>query len=278
MYRRIFLFVIWGILLKTQSKSQSLSGTWVESSKHNPSPLDLFFLSSTDDIMELSLSSDSLLSGVIHSNYTKGRYTHVKIAGIVHWKDSTVIIKDKKILDHNFNMRVYNYCYGIEFLTLSISDNKYILAGKWKDMSTRMIRCPTQNIIWIKSLFDSSRNEQQNKRIMDIQDLIEIEQEETDSIKCAIYDNGEIDDDTVSIFYDDAMILSKQRLSAKPLEFIISLSKDRRTHVLKMYAENMGRIPPNTAVLVITTRKNRYIINLESNFSNNGSVQFFLKE
>lgn len=270
---RVLLILVAAFSLN-KSAAQILSGTWVETSK--ASPLDFLFLTSTEDIMELSVSADTVLKGIVHSNYSKGRFTHVTVSGVVHWKDSSVILKDVKILDHNINMKVYTYCYGIEFLTLARRNGKYIMTGKRKDTSPNLMRCPTTKTTWEKQVHDTVQSNAD--RATEIQDLIEIDREETDSIKCSLYDNGEIDDDTVSVFYNDQVILSRQRISANPLDFYISFPKDRRTGVIKMYAENLGRIPPNTAVMIITTKKNRYSINLESNFSNNGSVQLFLKE
>jgi len=56
------------------------------------------------------------------------------------------------------------------------------------------------------------------------------------------------------------------------------MEKARVNHTIKLYAENMGTIPPNTAVLILTTRKNRYVANLTSDLSKNGTVHLFLKD
>ncbi len=102
--------------------------------------------------------------------------------------------------------------------------------------------------------------------------------DEIDSVKCALYDNGEIDNDTASVYLNDSLIIEKQRLSAQPIEFYLSFDKTKRIQKIKLFADNLGSIPPNTALLIITTRNNRYLITLSSNYSQNGSVEFFLRE
>ncbi len=44
-----------------------------------------------------------------------------------------------------------------------------------------------------------------------------------------------------------------------------------------MYAENLGEIPPNTALMVITDGDSRYEVNVSSDLQNSGSVHFIHK-
>ncbi|MEI9934219.1 MAG: hypothetical protein WDM71_05080 [Ferruginibacter sp.] len=46
---------------------------------------------------------------------------------------------------------------------------------------------------------------------------------------------------------------------------------------LTMYAENLGEIPPNTALMVITDGDSRYEVNVSSDLQNSGSVHFIHK-
>ena len=45
-----------------------------------------------------------------------------------------------------------------------------------------------------------------------------------------------------------------------------------------MYAENLGSIPPNTALMVIYDGKKRYELNISSSKTSNGVIRFKLKE
>ena len=96
--------------------------------------------------MELEINNDTLISGIVHSYYTKGRYDHVKINGHINWKDSIFTIFDEKEISHNINTKAYDACFGIMVLKLARIDQSYRLKGKWKDNSEKLIRCPTLNI------------------------------------------------------------------------------------------------------------------------------------
>jgi len=45
-----------------------------------------------------------------------------------------------------------------------------------------------------------------------------------------------------------------------------------------MYAENLGSIPPNTALMVIYDGNKRYELNVSSSKTSNGVVSFKLRE
>lgn len=88
------------------------------------------------------------------------------------------------------------------------------------------------------------------------------------------YDNGEIDGDTISVFYNDKLILSKQRLTDKPLTVKVKLDPDTEENELVMYADNLGAIPPNTALMVATIAGRRYEVHISSTEKTSGTIRF----
>jgi hypothetical protein len=101
---------------------------------------------------------------------------------------------------------------------------------------------------------------------------------ETGEIKINLYDNGEIDGDTVSIYHNNKIIKSHMRLSEKPVSFTIEVNPDQPHHELIMVAENLGSIPPNTSVMVINTPGNRYEVFISSSKQKNAKVVLDLKK
>lgn len=239
-------------------------------------------LNPVEEVLELEVNSDTLISGVIHSYFTKGRFDHVKISGLINWKDSIFTIIDGEEISHNINTKIFSTCFGTMKLKLSKSGNTYHLNGKWVDNDRGFFHCPTLTTWFEKSFKDTVQAKPAADMVLlretDIQKVIELENTETDSIKLSIYDNGEIDGDTASLYFNDSILLKSGRLSQKPIEFFISLEKTKQINKIKLVAENLGSIPPNTALLVITTKRNHYSITLSSDYSKNGSVEFFLKE
>ena len=101
---------------------------------------------------------------------------------------------------------------------------------------------------------------------------------EAGEIKIELYDNGEIDGDTVSIYHNNTLIRSHMRLSQKPISITINVDRSQPHHEMIMVAENLGSIPPNTSVMIITTTNNRYQVFISSNEQKNAKVVFDLKD
>ena len=100
---------------------------------------------------------------------------------------------------------------------------------------------------------------------------------ESGEIKIEVYDNGDIDGDTVSIYHNNVLIRSHMRLSQKPISISISVNPSQSHHEIIMVAENLGSIPPNTSVMLITTASNRYELFISSSEQKNAKVVLDLK-
>lgn len=94
------------------------------------------------------------------------------------------------------------------------------------------------------------------------------------TFKIDFYDNGEIDGDSISVFYNGRLVLSHQRLSDKPVSLKLSLDDVTGDNVVTMYAENLGTIPPNTALMIVTDGDKRYEVRITSDTEKSGSVIF----
>ncbi|MEO6638294.1 MAG: hypothetical protein ABIN25_08450, partial [Ginsengibacter sp.] len=92
--------------------------------------------------------------------------------------------------------------------------------------------------------------------------------------KIDFYDNGEIDGDSISVFYNGRLVISHQRLSDKPVSLTLSLDDLNGDNVVTMYAENLGTIPPNTALMIVTDGDKRYEVRITSDTEKSGSVIF----
>ena len=97
-------------------------------------------------------------------------------------------------------------------------------------------------------------------------------------IKVELYDNGEIDGDTVSIYHNNTLIKSRARLSAKPISFTITVNENEPYHELIMVANNLGSIPPNTSVMIITAAGARHEVFISSTEQKNAKVVIDLKK
>ena len=109
-------------------------------------------------------------------------------------------------------------------------------------------------------------------------ELVKQIETEAGEIKIDLYDNGEIDNDTVSIFHNNQLIVSRARLSARAITFRIPVSASQPYHEVIMVAENLGSIPPNTSLMIITAGNATYETRISSNEQKNAKVVFVLKK
>ena len=107
--------------------------------------------------------------------------------------------------------------------------------------------------------------------------LIKTIEVENAVVKVDLYDNGEIDGDSISLFYNGKLLISHKRLSEKPITLNIKVDKDNSMNELVMYAENLGTIPPNTALMVVTDGSKRYEVRITSDLRKSGTIHFALK-
>lgn len=89
-----------------------------------------------------------------------------------------------------------------------------------------------------------------------------------------IYDNGAIDNDTISVYHNRKLVLSKKRLTDRPLTVEIELNEEDDTHELVMVAENLGEIPPNTSLMVVNAGNKYYEVRITSTEQKNAVVVF----
>ncbi len=112
------------------------------------------------------------------------------------------------------------------------------------------------------------------KRGSEILKTIEITNE---NFMVTLYDNGAVDGDSISLFYNGKLILSHKMLSEKPISLTLDATTNHAVNELTMYAENLGTIPPNTALMVVTDGDSRYEVRISSDLKKSGTIRFIHK-
>ncbi len=96
---------------------------------------------------------------------------------------------------------------------------------------------------------------------------------ESDSLVLTLYDNGEVDGDTVSVLMNGEIIFAKEGLSTKANSKTIYAGKGMQDSLsLVMYAENLGSIPPNTGLLIIMDGEKRYEVRFSADLKTNAAI------
>lgn len=118
-----------------------------------------------------------------------------------------------------------------------------------------------------------------NKEYTERENVVQKEIEvSSDSVQVDFYDNGEIDGDSISVFFNDQLLGANLMLSTKSVHMNIKLDTTREYNQLAMFANNLGSIPPNTALMLISDGKNRWEVRLSSSLDKSGAVRIKRKK
>jgi hypothetical protein len=118
-------------------------------------------------------------------------------------------------------------------------------------------------------------NQQYTQRENVVQKEIEVS---SDSLQVDFYDNGEVDGDSISVFFNDQLLGANLMLSTKSVHMNIKLDTTKEYNQLAMFANNLGSIPPNTALMLISDGKNRWEVRLTSDLGKTGAVRIKRKK
>ncbi|MCC7401561.1 MAG: hypothetical protein IT214_08750 [Chitinophagaceae bacterium] len=97
---------------------------------------------------------------------------------------------------------------------------------------------------------------------------------DTGTIRLDFYDNGIVDGDSITVMVNKKTVAVHQLLSTKPVTMFIKIDPENTFQEVEMVAENLGSIPPNTALLIITAGKKRYRLYLSSTEMKSARVRF----
>jgi len=100
----------------------------------------------------------------------------------------------------------------------------------------------------------------------------------SDSLVITLYDNGEVDGDTVSVLMNGKVIMPMVGLSTNAVRKTIYTKDITDSLQIVMYAENLGTLPPNTGLLIVNDGKERYEIRFSGDLKKNSAIVFKRKE
>jgi hypothetical protein len=117
-------------------------------------------------------------------------------------------------------------------------------------------------------------NEDFRKRKLIVSKQIEVS---SDSVRLSFYDNAEVDGDSISVFFNGKLVVAHQGLTERAFNVYIQLDSSLAINEVSMFAENLGKYPPNTALMVISDGDKRYETFLSSDFKGNATIRLKLR-
>jgi hypothetical protein len=108
--------------------------------------------------------------------------------------------------------------------------------------------------------------------------LVNVIEVSSSVINLELYDNGSIDNDSVSLFVNNKLVLPKTMLSHKAIELSITLDSTLEYTEISMFADNLGLMPPNTAVLILYDGKTRHELQMKSDLNKTATIRLKKKK
>ncbi len=100
----------------------------------------------------------------------------------------------------------------------------------------------------------------------------------SDSVQVDLYDNGTFDHDSVSVIYNSEIVVYKQELKTdKGISFKVPVEPNEKRNEMIFFAENLGDIPPNSALMVITDDQGKRTEVSISNDLMHNTIIYFVK-
>jgi hypothetical protein len=265
------------------AKSEDLNGIWKGTLSQEPGGCyPQYFI-------ELQISfSDNQITGKIYDYYDTSRFIKLSFSGRYNPETHRMLLIENKIIQYSIPADCVP-CIKTYDLVYSKKGDEETLEGEWKGhIIERQKTCPPGKILLKKaSKSDFSADIPQPAALAEIQEKIHVQSRATNlvktvmvsvsEIKIDLYDNAEIDNDTISVFINGKLLLYRQMLTDKPLTIHFNAIPDTE-YELVMYADNLGLIPPNTALMVVTAGSKKFEVFLSSSEEKSAAARFIYKK
>lgn len=303
------LIIITVFFIALQSQAQSVFGYWYGKANVQTNS------SASNYLVELILQPEKgYVTGII-SYYFKNTFRSMQVKGNYNAKTRLLNLYNIPVTYYGSISNMEVDCIMNLVATLRVAkagsnlvgsftglpDNKYTCVdinfnlslsadmSKQDSVLTALRNFKEANQVWKPSAFDTlpSVNVVQRKVINYVVEnqfkerTKEIAQEivvESDSITVDFYDNGEIDGDSISVFFNEQLLAFSQRLSTRSLHFDLTLDSTKEVNELSMFADNLGSIPPNTALMIVNDGVKRYDIRLSSSLEKSATIRIRRKK
>ncbi len=180
------------------------------------------------------------------------------------FKGNELKIKEFNIIYSLIPTDVHRFCLKDLVLYYSAENGKEYLKGKWKgkledgnrcipgaanlqrttpqQLSTAVPTAILQNLLVNSGPVKFQNTTFHNPLVIDVRSPV---------VQMQITDYLREDDDTISVYYNRSNFLRRQRISKIPLIKTLRLDRSTEVHELILFADNIGKVPPNTCVLTV---------------------------
>jgi hypothetical protein len=277
-----YLYLILLFFLPVSLVAEDLSGIWKGTLTQGPGGCyPQYYLE-----LQIDHSSDRI-TGRAYDYYDKLHFVKMSFTGRYNPQTHRLVLIEQTILQADIPSDCLP-CIKTYDLNYSKTGNTEELNGDWKGVfSEKRAVCPPGRIMLRKAEnSDFPVDVEQNDTLAGIQRTLHLAPREkelvktvtvTDAqIKIELYDNAEIDHDTITVYLNNKILLYRQMLTDRPLTLNFRAFPNVE-YELVMYADNLGDIPPNTALMMVTSGDQKFEVFLSSTEQKSASVKIVYK-
>ncbi|MFT4533954.1 MAG: hypothetical protein ACJA1A_003032 [Saprospiraceae bacterium] len=190
----------------------------------------------------------------------------------VHLYNAKIKLKGKKsLIQGHFYSRYENGEKCIEG-DLFLMGGEYFFE-KAKDVSNKKL-VPKDVREKLKKSISNSKENSLNTVLKEDDNLTIIA--EGDNLMVRVWEDEYLDGDKVSVYVDDKPILKGYLIKSTMKQLLVPILKD--TTILRIVADNEGRLPPNSANFIILNSETEVPIKLQLNEGKEATIQILRKQ
>lgn len=213
-------------------------------------------------------------------------YVRKNIYGTYSKDSNLLLIEEKSIIDFQIRedcvpcMKNYKLTYHKGSGT-KITDEQ--IRGSWSSPASKAAdgkaSCEPGTIVLNRQTKPTTAPPSKSDELRDKKNILVREiRLDSSMVQIELYDNGQIDGDTVSVYANNRSIVYKQLLRSQAINFSVPVDQKRPIQEIVMVGENLGTIPPNTALMIVTAGKERYQLYLTADEQRNALVRFIYEK
>lgn len=258
--RTIFFLIL--IFFSFKASTQNISGEWYGWANLNSLPDENNYMISLD-----LKQNDEAIEGIM-TIYYMNEYRKIPVFGVFSKSDRSLLISDVNLPMHFYDLPNFGKIEIDAYLEAKLINARQINQIKGFLISKTIKNLNNINFVLVKPyVFETTYYSHQEPsietykvpmksvpKVLITNDIPVF----SDSVSIDLYDGSIIDNDTVTLVYNDKVILQSVKLSLDPIHLMLYLDPKAPTHLITLRAENLGTIPPNTGVMILYDGETRH--------------------
>jgi hypothetical protein len=270
------------LILSCIGRGEDLNGIWKGTLTQAPGGCyPRYFLE-----LQINFNGDRL-TGKAYDYYDKTHFVKMSFTGRYNPTTHRLVIIENQVLEADIPVEC-EPCIKTYDLNYTKNGEQEELNGDWKGTfsSKRMVCPPGQIRLKRASQSDFPVDIEQSDTLATLQKTLHLQPREktltktvtlhSPDVKIDLYDDGVIDGDSVTVFINNKLLLYHQMLTDRPLTIHFNAFPNTE-YELVMYADNLGTIPPNTALLMVTSGPDKYEAFMSSSEQQSATIRFIYK-